>query len=147
MGGEVLFACPKPLRKARKPKNKRIDTPRPSSCSGGEGWTLKEWYLPSELKKDLPAAAAVVRIHSYESYFKALKAGEFSAERSGSLRSNTRSARCKYPVPVGPGSVLLAQIRPAIESILKPWIVLRLQLPREFVPVTTQHFPILRIVR
>jgi hypothetical protein len=44
---------------------------------GGDGWTLKEWYLSGELKKHLPAAATVVRIHSHESFLKALKAGEF----------------------------------------------------------------------
>ncbi|MFM7180547.1 MAG: PD-(D/E)XK nuclease superfamily protein [Verrucomicrobiales bacterium] len=43
---------------------------------GGDGWTLKEWYLSGELKKHLPAAANVVQIHSYESFLKALKAGE-----------------------------------------------------------------------
>lgn len=44
---------------------------------GGEGWTLKQWYLSGELKKHLPAATNVVEIHSYESFLKALKAGEF----------------------------------------------------------------------
>jgi hypothetical protein len=43
---------------------------------GGEGWTLKEWYLSGGLKKHLPAAAALVQIHSHESFLKALKAGE-----------------------------------------------------------------------
>lgn len=44
---------------------------------GGDGWTLKEWYLSGELKKHLPAAAAIVQIHSYESFLNALKAGDF----------------------------------------------------------------------
>lgn len=43
---------------------------------GGDGWTLKEWYLSGELKKHLPAAGAIVRIHSQESFLKALQAGE-----------------------------------------------------------------------
>ena len=44
---------------------------------GGDGWTLKDWYLSGELKKHLPAAATVVQIHSHESFLKALKAGKF----------------------------------------------------------------------
>lgn len=43
---------------------------------GGDGWTLKEWYLSGELKRHLPAAGAVVQIHSHESFLKALAAGE-----------------------------------------------------------------------